>query len=206
MGNMRSHPCELSREEVDSFMSSTLFTAHEVRALWYHFKTMSSKTDTITRNQFQAAMLFKDTALLDRIFRVFDGDDDNCISFSEYIKCCSNLSSKASQEDKLRFSFHIYDFDGDNKISTNDLTSALAATLREHNVVISRADIDVIVANTMREANPSEAEMITFPEFKALVSKRPQMLDHLNLNISKIIEEYSKSNNYDISFATPRLA
>lgn len=52
--------------------------------------------------QFQAGMLFRDSALLDRIFRVFDVDDDNQISFYEYLSCLSTISTKAAKEDKLR--------------------------------------------------------------------------------------------------------
>ena len=47
-------------------------------------------------------MLFKDSALLDRIFRVFDVDDDNEIIFSEYLSCMSMISSKATKEEKLK--------------------------------------------------------------------------------------------------------
>lgn len=203
MGQIKSIPCDLSQEELTHFSTTTLFSKYEIRALWFHFRTISAKSDTITRDQFQAAMLFKDSALLDRIFRIFDRDDDNRISFAEYINCLSTISSKASQEDKLRFSFQIYDFDGDDRISIDDLTSALAATLREHNIVIARIDIDAIVASTMREAGPAEPDRIQFAEFKALASKRPHMLDHLNLNISKIIEEYSHQSG--VTFETPRL-
>lgn len=47
-------------------------------------------------------MLFKDSALLDRIFRVFDADDDDQISFVEYLTCLSTISSKAPKDDKLK--------------------------------------------------------------------------------------------------------
>ncbi len=47
-------------------------------------------------------MLFKDSALLDIIFRVFDADDDSFISFDEYLNCLSIISSKANKEDKLK--------------------------------------------------------------------------------------------------------
>lgn len=47
-------------------------------------------------------MLLRDSALLDRIFRVFDADDDTLISFGEYLKCLSQLSSKSPREDKLK--------------------------------------------------------------------------------------------------------
>lgn len=61
-------------------------------------------------------------------------------------------------------SFQIYDFDGDSYISTTDLTALVAATLREHQIVILRAEIDQIVSNTMREANSKRANMIAFDE------------------------------------------
>ena len=61
-------------------------------------------------------------------------------------------------------SFQIYDFDGDNFISISDLTAVVAATLREHKIIILRSDIDQIVQDTMAEANPKHANMISFEE------------------------------------------
>jgi Ca2+-binding EF-hand superfamily protein len=46
--------------------------------------------------------MFKDSTLVDRIFSVFDLDDDGVISFTEYIACLSILSSKATSEEKLK--------------------------------------------------------------------------------------------------------
>jgi Ca2+-binding EF-hand superfamily protein len=154
----------LSEAEVTDFQSRTVFTADEIRALWCYFMKINGGNDHINRRQFQAGMLFRDSALLDRIFRVFDVDDDNQISFYEYLSCLSTISTKAGKEDKLRFSFKIYDFDGDGYISATDLTAVVAATLREHQIVILRSDIDQIVANTMREANTKNANMISLDE------------------------------------------
>lgn len=50
-------------------------------------------------------MLFRDSVLVDRIFRVFDKQDHNAITFEEYIACLSVLSNKASDEDKLKCEF-----------------------------------------------------------------------------------------------------
>ena len=109
-------------------------------------------------------MLFKDTTFLDRIFRVVDKNDDNQISFPEYIACLSILSNKAPKEEKLKFSFEIYDFDGDGFISSTDLRAVMAATLREHNIVITRGDIDFVVQKTMAEVNPKSENMISYEE------------------------------------------
>ena len=47
-------------------------------------------------------MLFRDSALLDRIFKVFDTDNNDLIDFTEYVACLSSVSNKASTEDKLK--------------------------------------------------------------------------------------------------------
>jgi Ca2+-binding EF-hand superfamily protein len=51
-------------------------------------------------------MLFRDSALLDRIFRAFDLNEDNKILFDEYLSCLATISSKASKEDKLKCNNH----------------------------------------------------------------------------------------------------
>ena len=40
--------------------------------------------------------------MIDRIFRVFDHDDDGKINFNEYIACLSAISMKSKKEDKLK--------------------------------------------------------------------------------------------------------
>lgn len=66
--------------------------------------------------------------------------------------------------DRIAVSFQIYDFDGDNFISISDLTAVVAASLREHKIFILRSDIDQIVQDTMTEARPKHANMISFEE------------------------------------------
>ena len=104
MGNKYT-VCGLRRDEIASFVQSTHFTASEVKALWFHFKEISSTAeddDIIDRTEFQTAMLFRDSVLLDRMFRIFDANDDNKINFAEFISCLSALSNKASPEEKMR--------------------------------------------------------------------------------------------------------
>jgi Ca2+-binding EF-hand superfamily protein len=192
MGNINS--CTLSEAELGALTGKfSAFSGDEVKALWLHFQGISADGDGgegISRSQFQSVLLFKDSAMIDRIFRVFDANEDGRISFEEYLQCLSVLSSKASQEDKLKLSFQIYDLDGDNMISVDDLTSALASTLREHDIIIERKEIDEIVTHTMDEVCPDVTGKISLSEYEDLVAQRPQMLSRLSLNISGIIKEY----------------
>ena len=104
MGN-KFTVCGLRRDEIAAFVQSTHFTAHEIKALWFHFKEISSTEEDdgiIDKTEFQTAMLFRDTVLLDRMFHIFDTNSDNKINFAEFISCLSALSNKASAEEKLR--------------------------------------------------------------------------------------------------------
>jgi hypothetical protein len=68
----------------------------------YGTSVYSAVCSPFMSSQFQAAMLFKDSVLLDRLFMVFDKNDDEHISFSEFVTCVTKLSTKASESDKLR--------------------------------------------------------------------------------------------------------
>lgn len=204
MGN-KFTVCSLRRDEIAAYVQSTHFTAQEIRALWFHFKEISSTEEDdgiIDRTEFQTAMLFRDSVLLDRIFRVFDTNHDEMINFSEFISCLSALSNKATPEEKLRLSFNIYDTDDDGLISKEELATMVAATMREHEIVMSSDDIEKVVRGTLNEIQPSRENYISFEEYKSLVAKKPQTLSILTLNISSIISEYTEAHG--ISLATPR--
>lgn len=193
MGNLNS--CTLSSEEIEVLKSKgkfQVFSSDEIKALWLHFQGFAADGDVgngITRSQFQSVLLFKDSSMVDRIFRVFDANEDDLISFEEYLQCLSVLSSKAPHAEKLKLSFQIYDIDGDNMISVADLTSALASTLREHDIIIERKEIDEIVSHTMDEVEPDIPGKISLSEYEGLLAQRPQMISRLSLNISGIIKE-----------------
>ena len=56
----------------------------------------------IYNRNFQEAVLFRDTGLLDRIFSAFDVNGMGTVTFSDYIQGLSKLSNKASITDKLQ--------------------------------------------------------------------------------------------------------
>jgi serine/threonine-protein phosphatase 2B regulatory subunit len=129
-------------------------------------------------------MLFRDSVLLERIFNVFDTNHDNGINFLEFISCLSTLSTKASPEEKIRcmnlfpspislslplttthtVSFSIYDYDCDGFISKEELGHMLAATMREHEIILSPADVEGIIHSTFAEVRPSNPDKISFEE------------------------------------------
>ena len=61
----------------------------------------------------------------DRLFRVFDSNANDVLSFSEF-KTGMNILFCEDYEKTLRFIFDFYDFDGDGKISKEDIRVVLS--------------------------------------------------------------------------------
>ena len=63
--------------------------------------------------------------LVKRVIAVLDKNKDGSISFLEFVQGLNSLSSSASQEEKLRFAFQIYDINNDGYISNGELFTVL---------------------------------------------------------------------------------
>jgi Ca2+-binding EF-hand superfamily protein len=99
--------CKLSDDQVAAFASSSNLTPDEVVALHVHYDLISSaKRDDglIDRSEFQTALGFtvKESLYVDRIFQLFDANNDNFISFDEFLQSVSVLSSKGGTAEKIK--------------------------------------------------------------------------------------------------------
>lgn len=99
--------CKLSADEVQLFASSSYFSVDEIIALHLHYDLISSAArddGLIDRSDFQTALGFvaKESLYVDRIFQLFDTNNDSFISFAEFVQSVSILSSKGKSDEKLR--------------------------------------------------------------------------------------------------------
>uniref|UniRef100_A0A7S2BEW1 EF-hand domain-containing protein n=1 Tax=Florenciella parvula TaxID=236787 RepID=A0A7S2BEW1_9STRA len=193
MGNSHggSRVCKLKKKEIKALVAKTHFSVEEIKALWLHFRLISSseKDDNlIDRVEFQKALGLKNSTFVDRMFAIFDADGDGGITFTEFLECLSGLSSKAAPEEKLNFSFKIYDMDGDNVISVQELTDMLRATADENDLVLDENALSSVVASTFAEI-PNHNDHITLAQYTDLLADHPMMLSQLTLNISALIAE-----------------
>ncbi|CAK9042649.1 Calcineurin B-like protein 2, partial [Durusdinium trenchii] len=181
----------LKKKHVKELMVQTHFGADEIEALYAHFKSIaSSQTDDgqIDRNEFREAMMLQDSLFSDRLFQLFDENDDGYINFEEFICGLSILCVRGTLEEKMLFSFRIYDFDNDNKISNEELTSMLRTTLNENGVVMTPAQIELIIRATFEEADLNRDGFIDFEEYKRIVGTHPSILSNMTLDFARVIE------------------
>ncbi|RKO92432.1 hypothetical protein BDK51DRAFT_14718, partial [Blyttiomyces helicus] len=69
-----------------------------------------------------------DSLLMDRVFRCFDLDADNYISYDEFMKGMS-VFLRGRTDERIKFCFRVYDLNGDKYISKEEMYTMLKNSL-----------------------------------------------------------------------------
>eukprot|EP00689_Sawyeria_marylandensis_P001979 EC822816.1.p1 GENE.EC822816.1~~EC822816.1.p1 ORF type:complete len:200 (+),score=79.99 EC822816.1:26-601(+) len=182
MGNQPN--AKLKKSELEKLVENTHFDADEIQALYEKFKSISASREddgVIDKKEFQQALGLKDSLFVDRMFSLFDGNKDGTIDFKEFICGLSVFSEKGTMDEKLKFSFKIYDFDGDGGISKEELYKLLEASLVENSLGIPKEQLNSLVDATFLEADTNKDGSISFEEYRVLVTKHPSMLGNMTI-------------------------
>ena len=132
----------------------------------------------------------------ERLFSVFDLNDSGDISFQEFVTGMA-LVYHGTIDEKQKFLFEMYDLDGDGVVTRDELTTMLshvptAFRLLEmyilqapgsptNNIVSSAVDEDHIKSIVDAAFSSKPSGVLSFPEFKDLLSSTPAILEVLNV-------------------------
>ena len=156
----------------------------QVEKLYELFKVISSSGDDdglIDKSEFQQALGLKRNLFVDRMFELFDANGDKNINFTEFVAGLSVFTVRAKAAEKARFSFRMYDFNADGKIDKAELGRMLQATIEENSLNITPEAAQELLDATFVEAECAEAGTMTFDEYQALVTKKPQLLEFMTI-------------------------
>jgi len=158
--------------------------ASEVKTLWQLFNTIS-QNGLVSRSAFAEACDYQNDQMRERAFVAFDSNADGSISFSEFLSGMNFLNSKAPVTEKIPFLFRAYDWDGDGKLSFQDIYNMLLANGAENGLVITPSQANDIVAFTFEELAPASSDFITFEEFERMVQSKPRLVASTGINATK---------------------
>ena len=111
---------------------------------------------------------------------VLDKNTDGKISFLEFVQGLSSLSASASNEEKLRFAFQIYDVNNDGFISNGELFTVLKMMVGSN---LNDTQLQQLVDWTIIKADKDLDGMISFEEFCEMV-KDLDVVERLTIKTS----------------------
>lgn len=200
MGNKGSKSvAKLPSKQLKELDRKSNFNQTEIKLLWEHFCDIGVKSEDskkkevlIDLNGFKSLVGFTESKYVTRMFTLFDEDCDGSIQFSEFVSGLSALSDRGSFEEKLDLSFLIYDTDGDDKISRNELGSILVACLAENGLSLTPEQAKGCVDFTFRQLQVT-GDHITKEEYKSFVRQHKEQNQHdllalMSFNVTKRME------------------
>ncbi|KAK9462143.1 uncharacterized protein V1516DRAFT_673869 [Lipomyces oligophaga] len=123
MGKAQS---KLSSDQLLELQRSTYFDRRELQQ-WYKDFLKDCPSGQLSKSEFQKIYKqffpFGDpSSFAEYVFNVFDNDKSGAIDFKEFI-CALSITARGSVEEKLLWSFQLYDINNDGRISYSEMLS-----------------------------------------------------------------------------------
>jgi len=185
MGNSRSSQA-LQEENISQIEADTGFTGNQIERLWSRFTSLDKQDKGyLTREDFLRIPELAINPLGDRIVHAFFRDghsngngvgeletrDRDVVNFCDFVRVLAHFrpikkniekNKLNSRQEKLKFAFRMYDLDGDEKISKEELLAVLTMMVGAN---ISEEQLMSIAERTIHEADEDKDTLISFDEF-----------------------------------------
>ncbi|CAL8365107.1 guanylate cyclase activator 1g [Gadus morhua] len=127
----------------------------------------------------------EEASYMENVFRSFDTNQDNKIDFMEYVAAI-HLVLRGKLEDKLKWSFKVYDSDGNGCLDRREVKHVLTIIymLKKHNNPAPQAKVEDICDRIFELVDVNNDERISLEEFMEGAQKDPWVMEQLKLDIT----------------------
>jgi len=195
MGNSRSS-LQLQAEDITTIQDETGFNQNQIERLYSRFSSLDKQDKGfLSREDFLRIPELAINPLGDRIVHAFfyeskNGDDDK-VDFKDFVRVLAHfrpikktveMNKMNSRMEKLHFAFRMYDLDGDDKISKQELLAVLTMMVGQNisteqlisiaERTIMEADMDKVLFPTLTKSEPQfQDDLISFDEFAQVLER-----------------------------------
>jgi len=181
MGNSRSS-LQLQPEDLAVVQEETGFTPQQIERLYSRFSSLDKAgKGHLTREDFLRIPELAINPLGDRIVHAFfyeskNGEEDK-VDFKDFVRVLAHFrpikknaekNKLNTRMEKLHFAFRMYDLDGDDKISKEELLAVLTMMVGAN---ISPEQLLSIAERTIMEADTDKDDLISFDEFAKVLER-----------------------------------
>merc|ERR1712176_167218 len=181
MGNSRSS-LQLQPEDIEAIQEETGFNNNQIDRLYSRFSSLDKQDKGyLSREDFLRIPELAINPLGDRIVHAFffesrSGDEDK-VDFKDFVRVLAHFRpiKKSAEKNKLNtrmekihFAFRMYDLDGVDKISKEELLAVLTMMVGSN---ISTEQLISIAERTIMEADLDKDDLISFEEFAKVLER-----------------------------------
>ncbi|KAL2481100.1 Calcium-binding EF-hand family protein [Abeliophyllum distichum] len=161
MGNTSSMLTQYDIEEVQEHCNNT-FSQQEIVSLYQRFCQLDRNgCGFISADEFMSVPEFAVNPLSQRLLRMLDG-----LNFKEFVAFLSAFSSRASLQQKVEFIFKVYDFDGNGKVTFNEMLDILRDLTGQF---ISEQQREEVLTQVLEEAGYAKDSLLVQADFMKIL-------------------------------------
>merc|ERR1711972_1289534 len=168
--------------EINEITAETGFTKQQIERLYARFTSLDKQNHGyLTREDFLRIPELAINPLGDRIVHAFfyesKSQGEEKVDFKDFVRVVAHFrpvkknpakNKLNTRHEKLHFAFRMYDLDGDDKISKEELLAVLTMMVGAN---ISEDQLVSIAERTIMEADEDKDNLISFDEFSKVLQR-----------------------------------
>ncbi|ELT89640.1 hypothetical protein CAPTEDRAFT_187031 [Capitella teleta] len=174
-------------DELEDYQELTYFTKKEILNVYKRFAALDPEAIAANKNTHLPQHIIEEIPELkvnpfrDRICQVFSSSNDGDLTFEDFLDMMSVFSENAPKNVKVEYAFRIYDFDGDDLISSDDLKQVIDRLTGDQK--LPEEDMQQMIENIFGEADLDDDDSLSFAEFEHVISKSPDFVNSFRIRL-----------------------